>query len=41
MPTIVTTVKVREIVPHLPCLSDHDRVGFSKSASVLCMCGYY
>lgn len=28
MPTIVTKVKVREIVPHLPCLTDHDRVGF-------------
>lgn len=27
MPTIVSKVKVREIVPHLPCLTDHDRVG--------------
>lgn len=27
MPTIVSRVKVREIVPHLPCLTDHDRVG--------------
>lgn len=27
MPTIVTKVKVREVVPHLPCLTDHDRVG--------------
>lgn len=26
MPTIVTKVKVREIIPHLPCLTDHDRV---------------
>ncbi|XP_049595997.1 calphotin isoform X2 [Syngnathus scovelli] len=25
MPTIVTKVKVREIVPHLPCLTDQDR----------------
>nr|XP_046268581.1 mitochondrial antiviral-signaling protein isoform X2 [Scatophagus argus] len=25
MPTIVSKVKVREIVPHLPCLTDHDR----------------
>lgn len=28
MPTIVSKVKVREIIPHLPCLTDHDRVGF-------------
>lgn len=27
MSTIVTRVKVREIVTRLPCLSDHDRVG--------------
>lgn len=27
MPTIVSTVKVGEIIPHLPCLTDHDRVG--------------
>ncbi|XP_060918761.1 mitochondrial antiviral-signaling protein isoform X2 [Labrus mixtus] len=25
MPIIVSTVKVREIIPHLPCLTDHDR----------------
>ncbi|XP_041669477.1 mitochondrial antiviral-signaling protein isoform X1 [Cheilinus undulatus] len=25
MPTIVSKVKVREILPHLPCLTDHDR----------------
>uniref|UniRef100_UPI0037E95930 mitochondrial antiviral-signaling protein isoform X2 n=1 Tax=Semicossyphus pulcher TaxID=241346 RepID=UPI0037E95930 len=25
MPTIVSRVKVREIIPHLPCLTDHDR----------------
>ncbi|XP_068194766.1 mitochondrial antiviral-signaling protein [Antennarius striatus] len=25
LPTIVSTVKVREIVPHLPCLTDHDK----------------
>ncbi|KAK2826712.1 hypothetical protein Q5P01_020926 [Channa striata] len=25
MPTIVTKVKVREIIIHLPCLTDHDR----------------
>ncbi|XP_065822128.1 mitochondrial antiviral-signaling protein isoform X2 [Labrus bergylta] len=25
MPTIVSTVKVKEIIPHLPCLTDHDR----------------
>ncbi|XP_036928175.1 mitochondrial antiviral-signaling protein isoform X2 [Acanthopagrus latus] len=25
MPTIVTKVKAREIVPYLPCLTDHDR----------------
>nr|XP_020459889.1 mitochondrial antiviral-signaling protein isoform X2 [Monopterus albus]XP_020459890.1 mitochondrial antiviral-signaling protein isoform X2 [Monopterus albus] len=25
LPTIVSTVKVREIVVHLPCLTDHDR----------------
>lgn len=28
MPSIVSRVKVREIIPHLPCLTDHDRVGF-------------
>lgn len=28
MPTIVSKVKVREIIPYLPCLTDHDRVGF-------------
>ena len=28
MPTIVTKVKAREIVPYLPCLTDHDRVSF-------------
>lgn len=28
MPTIVSMVKVREIIPYLPCLTDHDRVGF-------------
>lgn len=26
MPTIVTNVKVRQIVPYLPCLTAHDRV---------------
>lgn len=26
MPTIVTKVKVRQIVVHLPCLTDYDRV---------------
>ncbi|KAM6969479.1 mitochondrial antiviral-signaling protein isoform 2-T2 [Tautogolabrus adspersus] len=25
MPTIVSTVKVKQIIPHLPCLTDHDR----------------
>ncbi|KAM9341586.1 mitochondrial antiviral-signaling protein [Symphorus nematophorus] len=25
MPTIASKVKVREIVPHLPCLTDHDK----------------
>lgn len=28
MPTIVSKVKVREIMIHLPCLTGHDRVGF-------------
>lgn len=41
MPTIVSKVKVREIVPHLPCLTDHDRVGFNKCSCVQCMCHYY
>lgn len=27
MPTIVSTVKVTQIIPYLPCLTDHDRVG--------------
>lgn len=27
MATIVSTVKTSEIIPHLPCLTDHDRVG--------------
>lgn len=26
MPSIVSKVKVREIIIHLPCLTDHDRV---------------
>lgn len=28
MPTIVTKVKARQIVPYLPCLTDYDRVSF-------------
>lgn len=32
MPTIVSKVKVREIVPHLLCLTDHDRVGTPSKA---------
>lgn len=28
MPTIVSRVKVREIIPYLSCLTDHDRVSF-------------
>lgn len=31
MPTIVSKVKVGEILPHLPCLTDHDRVSFIKN----------
>lgn len=30
MPTIVSTVKVGQFISHLPCLTDHDRVGFNK-----------
>lgn len=28
MAAIASQVKVKEIIPHLPCLTDHDRVGF-------------
>lgn len=31
MSTIVSTVKTREIVPHLSCLTDHDRVSLKNS----------
>lgn len=36
MPTIVSRVKVREIIPYLPCLTDHDRVGFMSDATFPC-----
>lgn len=32
MATIVSTVKTREIVPHLSCLTDHDRVRLTSEA---------
>ncbi|KAI3367412.1 hypothetical protein L3Q82_026272 [Scortum barcoo] len=38
MPTIVTKVKVREIVVHLPCLTDHDRETIEAKREV---CGNY
>lgn len=38
MPTIVSKVKVREIVIHLPCLTDHDRENIEAKREV---CGNY
>lgn len=35
MPTIVSKVKVREIIVHLPCLTAHDRVSFTKTDDCL------
>ncbi|XP_070776225.1 mitochondrial antiviral-signaling protein [Enoplosus armatus] len=38
MPTIVSKVKVREIVTHLPCLTDHDRENIEAKRET---CGNY
>ncbi|XP_070698168.1 mitochondrial antiviral-signaling protein [Pempheris klunzingeri] len=38
MATIASTVKVREIVPHLPCLTDHDRENIEAKKET---CGNY
>nr|AVJ47494.1 mitochondrial antiviral signaling protein [Miichthys miiuy] len=38
MPTIVSTVKTREIVPHLSCLTDHDRENIEAKRDT---CGNY
>ncbi|XP_076605675.1 mitochondrial antiviral-signaling protein [Chaetodon auriga] len=38
MPTIVSKVKVREIVTHLPCLTDHDRENIEAKREI---CGNY
>lgn len=40
MPTIVSRVNPTEIIPHLPCLTDHDRVGVIGKThhNVFCTC---